>query len=63
MVEYWMTIATYYLGAVLFSVLVSNLSAIIMSKNISARNFEERMQVRGGAASRGGWGGLDLYGR
>ena len=46
MAEYWMTIATYYLGAVLFSVLVSNLSSIIMSKNISSRNFEERMQVR-----------------
>ena len=42
--EHWITLGCYYIGAIMYSVLISNFSSILMSMNMAG-------QVRRGAAT------------
>mmetsp|Transcript_20395 Transcript_20395/g.47391 ORF Transcript_20395/g.47391 Transcript_20395/m.47391 type:complete len:855 (-) Transcript_20395:14-2578(-) len=43
--EHWITLICYYIGAIMYSVLISNFSSILMSMNMAGQAYEEKMQT------------------
>lgn len=44
-VEHWITLACLYLGALFYSLLISNVSMILVSTNLSARQYRDALQL------------------
>ncbi|KAJ8610478.1 hypothetical protein CTAYLR_007770 [Chrysophaeum taylorii] len=43
-IEHWLTLACLYLGAIFYSLLISNISMILLSSDVGARNYRDKLQ-------------------
>lgn len=43
-VEHWLTLVSLYFGAIFYSLLISNISMIVLSTNVGARTYRDKVQ-------------------